>query len=141
MSFGESIAPLLGRLLLSWFFLSEAYRYADDWSGTTTLLAMKGLPAPGILLFVALAAMVMGGLSLLFGLRTRLGALALFAFTIVATAVMHDYWKLHEAATRQADYDIFVRNLAIAGGLLVLVGLGGGGFALDNVKSPGGRRG
>jgi len=136
MSFGEAIAPILGRVLLAWFFLSEAYRYAADWSGTTTLLAMKGLPAPAVLLFIALAVMVLGGLSLLFGMRTRLGALALFAFTIVATIAMHDYWKLHEVAVRQADYDIFVRNLAIAGGLLVLVGLGGGKVALDNVKSP-----
>jgi putative oxidoreductase len=137
MSFGEAIAPFLGRLLLAWFFLSEAWRYAGDWSGTTTLLAMKDIPAPGILLFVALAAMAIGGLSLLFGLRTRLGALALFAFTMVSTVTVHDYWTLTDAATRQADYDIFARNLAIAGGLLVLMGLGGGKFALDNVKSPG----
>jgi putative oxidoreductase len=137
MSFGEAIAPFLGRLLLAWFFLSEAWRYASDWSGTSTLLAMKDVPAPGLLLFIALAVMVLGGLSLLLGLRTRLGALGLFAFTLVATIMIHDYWRIHEAAAREADYDIFVRNLAIAGGLLVLVGLGGGGFALDNVKSPG----
>jgi len=140
MSFGEAIAPLLGRVLLAWFFLSEAYARAVDWSGTTMLLAMKGLPAPAVLLFIALSVMALGGLSLLFGVRARLGALALFAFTIIATVTMHDYWKLHEAAARAADYDIFVRNLAIAGGLLVLVGLGAGKFAIDNVKTPG-RRG
>jgi putative oxidoreductase len=140
MSFGEAIAPFLGRLLLAWFFLSEAWRYAGDWTGTTTLLAMKDIPAPGVLLFIALAAMIMGGLSLLFGWKTRLGALILFAFTIVSTIAMHDYWTIDDAGARQEDYDIFARNLAVAGGLLVLVGLGGGKFALDNVRSPGSRR-
>jgi putative oxidoreductase len=140
MSLGEAIAPFLGRLLLSWFFLSEAYRYAEDWSGTATLMAMKDVPAPGILLFVALAAMILGGLSLLLGWKARLGALALFAFTLVCTGMMHDYWTIDDVAARQADYDIFARNLAVAGGLLLIVGLGGGKFALDNVKSPGGRR-
>lgn len=140
MSFGESIAPLLGRVLLAWFFLSEAYRYADDWSGTTMQLAMKHVPAPGILLFIAVAAMTLGGLALFAGWKTRLGALILFAFTVVATIMLHDYWTLQTAAARQADYDIFARNLAVAGGLLVLVGLGGGKFALDNVRSPGSRR-
>jgi putative oxidoreductase len=136
MSLGEAIAPFLGRLLLSWFFLSEAYRYAGDWSGTTTLMAMKDVPAPGVLLFVALAAMILGGLSLFLGWKTRLGALALFAFTLASTGMMHDYWTIGDEAARQADYDIFARNLAIAGGLLVLVGLGGGRFALDNVRRP-----
>lgn len=140
MSLGEAIAPLLGRLLLAWFFLSEAWRYAGDWSGTTMQLAMKHVPAPGILLFIAVAAMILGGLALFAGWKTRLGALILFAFTVVATIVMHDYWTLQNEAARQADYDIFARNLAVAGGLLVLVGLGGGKFALDNVRSPGGRR-
>lgn len=139
MSLGEAIAPFLGRLLLAWFFLSEGYAAFDNWSGTTTLMAMKGLPAPGALLFIALAVVVLGGASLVLGLRTRLGALALFAFTIVVTLLMHDYWTLHEASARQADYDLFIRNLAVAGGLLVLIGMGGGGFALDNVKSPGRR--
>jgi putative oxidoreductase len=140
MSFGEAIAPLLGRLLLAWFFLSEAWRYADDWTGTTTLLAMKDIPAAGILLFVAVAVMTMGGLSLLFGWKTRLGALLLFAVTLVSTIALHDYWTIADTGARQSDYEIFARNLAVAGGLLVLVGLGGGGFALDNVRSPGSRR-
>lgn len=139
MSLGEAIAPFLGRVLLAWFFLSEGYAVVTNWSGTTTLMAMKGLPGPGALLFVALAVMGLGGLSLLVGWKARLGALALFAFTIVVTLLMHDYWAIHEEAARQADYDLFIRNLAVAGGLLMIVGLGAGSFALDNVKSPGRR--
>ena len=54
MSFGESIAPLLGRLVLCWFFITQVYRYAADWNGTAMLLTMKEVPAPPVLLFIGL---------------------------------------------------------------------------------------
>ena len=55
--------------------------------------------------------------------------MALFASTIGATVTMHDYWNLATLAARTADFDIFARNVAIAGGLLVLMGVGPGRFA------------
>jgi len=45
--------------------------------------------------------------------------------------LIHDYWKIESVVDRNADYDIFIRNMAIAGGLLFLVGMGPGPFALD----------
>lgn len=132
MSFGESIAPLLGRLVLAWFFLIQAYHYALDWNDTAVLLTMKHVPAPPLLLPAALGGIVLGSLSLVLGFRTRAGAVALFAITIAATVTMHDYWHLRAAAARSADFDIFARNMAIAGGLLMLIGMGSGRFAIDN---------
>lgn len=132
MSLAEVISPFLGRLALAWFFLSDAYLRASDWNGTVAMMADKHIPAPGILLFVALSVMVLGGLSLLFGLRTKVGALLLFAFTVASTLLLHNYWTLSDAAARQADFQIFIRDVAIAGGLLLLLGIGPGRFAVDN---------
>ena len=138
MSFGESIAPMLGRFVLAWFYLVQAYRYAADWNGTVDLLMVKGLPAAPVFLFIGLGGISLGALSLLFGYRTRVGALVLFVITIWATITMHDYWTLKTIAARTADYDIFARNIAISGGLLVLIGTGPGKFAVDNVSGGGG---
>ncbi len=135
MSFGESLAPFLGRLALAWFFLTQAYRYALDWNDTAILLTMKNVPTPPILLLLALTGIILGSISLLLGFRTRAGALALFAITIAATVTMHDYWHLRVAAARTADFDIFARNIAIAGGLLMLIGMGSGRFAIDKPAS------
>ena len=132
MSFGESLAPLLGRLCLAWFFASEAYVRATDWNGTVSLLATKDLPAPALLHSVTIIVLLLGAASLFVGLRTRLGALGLFTFTLIANVLMYDYWRAEDALDRQAAYDMFVRNLAIAGGLLVLMGVGPGKFAADN---------
>jgi putative oxidoreductase len=132
MSFSELISPLVGRCVLAWFFLSEAWSRAGAWDSTLLAMTAKDLPVPPVLLAVALLAMVLGGLSLLFGFQTRHGALLLFGFTIAASLLMNDFWKIENPADRAAEYDLFARNMAIAGGLLLLVGMGPGKFALDN---------
>jgi putative oxidoreductase len=132
VSFSELISPLIGRVVLAWFFLSEAYSLARDWDGQVALLTFADLPAPPFLLAAALLVMCLGGLSLLLGFHARHGAVLLFGFTAVATFLMHDYWHLKDAGARAADYEIFARNIAIAGALLMIVGMGAGPFALDN---------
>ncbi len=132
MSFSELISPLIGRLALAWFFLSEVYTRASDWDGQVALLTFANFPAPPLLLALALLVMVLGGLSLLLGFHARHGAVLLFGFTIVATVLMHDYWHIKDTADRAKDYEIFARNIAIAGGLLLVVGMGAGPFSLDN---------
>lgn len=137
MSLGESIAPLFGRWVLAWFFLTQAYNHALDWNSTTLLLAMKSVPAPPVMLLIALTGLVVGSLSLLIGFRTRIGALVLFTITIGGTVTLHDYWRLQAEVARSADFDIFARNVAIAGGLLMLIGLGSGRFGFDGAHAQG----
>jgi putative oxidoreductase len=100
---------------------------------------MKHISDAGPLLALAIAVMILGGVSLFLGYHTRPGALLLFGFTVVVSVLIHDYWTIANAVDRDADYDLFIRNMAIAGGLLFLVGMGPGPFALDN-PAPKGRR-
>jgi putative oxidoreductase len=138
MSFSETISPLVGRWMLAWFFLSTAYDKARDWDSTLVLMNMSHIPFAPPLLAVALLVMTMGGLALLTGFQTRHGAMLLFAFTVITTVAMNAYWTFPDAQ-RAAEYDIFARNIAIAGGLLLLVGMGPGRFAVDN-RAQGGKR-
>jgi putative oxidoreductase len=140
MSLSERIAPLIGRLAIAWFFLSEAWTLINSWDGTVTLMQMQRLPAAPLLLVIALTVMILGGISIAVGYHTRHGALLLFGFTVIVSMTMHDYWKLNEASARLADSEIFFRNVAIAGGLLLLMGMGAGPFAIDNTGG-GGKRG
>jgi putative oxidoreductase len=131
MSISETISPFLGRLILAWFFLSEAWWRIRDWEGTVTLMHMKHITNAEPLLALAIVLMALGGISLLLGYYARTGALILFALTIVMSVLIHDYWKIANSVDRDADYDLFIRNMAIAGGLLFLVGMGPGPFAID----------
>jgi len=132
MSFSEYISPLIGRFALAWFFLSEVYTRAGAWEANVSLMALKQVPAPQLLFALAILVMILGGLSLVLGFHVRPGAMLLFGFTVISSVMMHDYWHLKDAAARAADYEIFARNVAISGGLLLIIGLGAGPFALDN---------
>ncbi len=78
-------------------------------------------------------------MSLLVGFQTRYGAMLLFAFTMITTVLMNAYWTFDDPVQHAAQYEIFTRNIAIAGRLLLLVGMGPGKFAIDN-RGQGKRR-
>lgn len=140
MSFSEHLSPLVGRIVFAWFFLAQVAGYGGDWENTLTLLAFRGVPGGAFLLAVVLLLLTMGALSLIFGFHTRYGALILFVVTIIATVSLHDYWRIENAAERAADFQRFISNVAVAGGLLLLVGMGPGPIAVDNVKGAPKRR-
>ncbi len=140
MSFSEYISPLVGRLILAWFFIGEALAYANQWDGTIQLMALKNVPGAPLLLALALIVMFLGGISLALGFQTRYGAVLLFGFTIIVSVSMHDFWVISSAIDRTADYEIFARNMAICGGLLLLVGMGPGPVAIDSIGGPPKRR-
>ncbi len=138
MSFSEQISPLIGRALLAWFFLSSALGLMGDFEGQAQVMTIKHLPVPQLLLVAVLMVLILGGLSLLVGFHIRAGALMLFAFTLIVSMVMLDFWHVTNPIGRNDVYDLFARNMAIAGGLLLLVGMGPGAFAIDNAL--GGKR-
>ena len=140
MSLSEQLSPLVGRLVFAWFFLVQVATYGGDWDNTLTLLTFRGVPGGAFLLAVVLLLLVMGSISLIFGFHTRYGALILFVVTIIATVSLHPYWRMENAVARASDFQHFVANAAIAGGLLLLVGMGPGPIAVDNVKPAGKKR-
>lgn len=133
MSFSERISPFLGRAVIASFFLSEAWMKLTSFDATVTLLHNERVPAAAALLVVALAIMFLGGLSLALGYHIRHGALLLFAFTVIVTVLLHADWTFTDLSGRIAEFEIFIRNMAIAGGLLLIVGMGPGPFAIDNI--------
>jgi uncharacterized membrane protein YphA (DoxX/SURF4 family) len=56
----------------------------------------------------------------------------LFGLTVVAAVLLHDYWHFSDLAARDVEFEIFARDIAICGGLLLIMGVGGGPFAIDN---------
>jgi putative oxidoreductase len=140
MSFSETISPFVGRCAFVWFYLSCAADILGNWRGVAAELAAKHVPIPPLVLLVALVLIFMGCISLFFGYHIRHGAVMLFGMTIVATFGLHDYWHSAQAEQRAAEFGVFIRDLAICGGLLLMVGMGPGPFAVDNRAKSGGKR-
>jgi putative oxidoreductase len=140
MSFSETISPFFGRCAFVYFYLSSAADIMGNWQGIAADLTARHVPLPPLVLLVGLVLTFLGGISLLFGYHTRHGAVMLFAMTIIAAFGLHDFWHYSDAAARSAQFAIFIRDFAICGGLLLLVGMGPGPFAVDNNPKSGGKK-
>jgi putative oxidoreductase len=137
MSFSETISPFLGRCVLVWFYGSAAMTIARDWDRVLGLLEARHVPLAPAVLVVALVFIALGCISLLLGYHARHGAVMLFGLTIVAAVTLHPFWLMGEG--RQAEFETFARDVAICGGLLLMVGMGPGPFAIDNRGRGGGK--
>ena len=137
MSFSETISPFLGRCALAWFFGASAYNIIANFAQLSHELTAKHVPVAPLALVLAFSLIVMGVFSLLVGYHTRHGAVLLFGLTLAATVMLHDYWHIADPVARRAEFEIFSRDIAICGALLVLIGVGCGPFGWDNRPPPG----
>lgn len=122
------IAPIARLLFVAIFlasapmhFSSEGVAYA---SGAEVPLAHILVPISGIL-------MLLGGLSVLLGFYTRIGALLLLLFLVPVTFGMHAFWSVPDPQMAQVQYVMFMKNLSIIGGALMLVYFGAGPISVD----------
>jgi putative oxidoreductase len=122
----NSALPLVGRLLIATIFLVSAFGKLSAPGATQGYIASVGLPAPMLSYLAALAIELGGGLMLVLGYSTRLAALGLAAFSVISAIVFH------HALGDQNQMFHFLKNIAMAGGLLQVVAFGSGAFSLDS---------
>ncbi|BDT67346.1 inner membrane protein YqjF [Comamonadaceae bacterium OS-1] len=120
----------IGRLLLATLFLPAGISKITGFAGTVGYIASVGLPLPTLGALVAIAVEVLGGLALIFGLGTRFAALVLAGFTLVASFFFHAYWAVPAEAVMVTQL-LFIKNIAVTGGLLTLAAWGAGAWSLD----------
>lgn len=126
---------LVGRVLLSSIFLLSGVEKMFQWDVTASMMANEGMFAIAFFLAMAILFETLGGLSVLTGTYTRLGALALIVFLIPTTLVFHDFWA-YEGQERQMQMIQFMKNVTILGGLTVLMGAGPGRYSVDAKLAP-----
>ena len=80
------------------------------------------MPAPDVAVAASGAALVIGGASLLLGVKPKMGAMAIAGFLAGVSPVMHDFWKQENPEQRQMEMIQFSKNMALLGGTLALIG-------------------
>ena len=116
--FRRTAAGIAGRWLLSLIFLLSAVQTLRDFHSSAADLAEKHVPIAGVILGLPVAAELLGAISLITGLCYRWGALLLLSFLMSATLIYHAFWQ-YDGPRRDAQKVHFLKNLAIAGGLLL----------------------
>jgi putative oxidoreductase len=124
-------AQFVGRVALATIFLLSGLGKLAAWSGTVAYASSKGVPE--FLLAIATAVELLGAVSVVLGFKARWGALALLIFLVPVTLVFHNFWAA-PAAQQQMEMVNFLKNLSIAGGLLIVFGRGAGAFSIDSSR-------
>ena len=121
----KEYASLLARILLSAVFLVAGMNKIMNPVGTQQYMTAYKMPFTSLFWIGAVVFEVAGGLSILFGFKARWGALALFMFLIPATLIFHtDFSDPNQIG-------IFLKNLAIMGGLLMVANSGPESLSVD----------
>jgi len=115
---------VIGRVLLGQMFLLAGISKISAFAGTQGYMESMGVP--GLLLIPVIVLEIAGGLAVMLGWQTRLATLTLAGFTLIAAFIFH--FDL----ANQMQSILFMKNMAITGGLLMLSTTGAGIWSLDN---------
>ena len=121
----KNVISLVARILLSALFLWSAFNKIMNPAATQQYMTANGLPLVGLLYLATVAVELGGGLSVLLGYKVRWGAIALAIFLIPATLIFHTNFA------DRIQQIMFMKNLAIFGGLLMIIQYGAGRISLD----------
>ena len=130
MDRAQNLALLIGRVLMSWIFISGGWSKLLAATATQTAFGQRyGLPLPMIAWLVAVIVELGGGLALLLGLYTRFVGLVLAVWCIVTALVAHTNF-----ADRIQEIQ-FHKNMAMAGGFLFVFAVGAGIYSVDRLRT------
>jgi putative oxidoreductase len=122
-------AALAGRQLFSIIFIVASAGHFSP--STIDYAAQHGVLMPGLLVPLSGIIALTGGLSVLLGYQTRLGAWLLVVFLVPVTLVMHNFWAASDPMVFQVEKGMFLRNVTMLGGALVISYFGAGPLSLD----------
>jgi putative oxidoreductase len=127
------VFDLLGRILISAIFLFEAVdsiMFADK---TKMTMAEYGITwKPDLLLYLSITALVIGGIMVLIGYRIRLGVWLLLLYWLPITFIVYSFWN-DPPETQRLHAILFMKNIAVAGGLLMIASHGGGKYSVQRL--------
>ena len=126
----ESTLNLIGRLALAALFVPGGISKITGFEGTVGYISSVGLPLATLGAILALVVEIGAGIALIVGFKTRIAALVLAVFTVAASVFFHAFWAAPADQAFVAQL-LFFKNIAVAGGLLVLAAHGAGAFSID----------
>ena len=120
----QALSAPIGRLLLSMIFIFSGFTKITGYAATQGYMEAMGVP--GMLLPLVIAVELFGGLAILFGFKARLVAILMAGFSVVSALLFHQFW------IDESQMNPFMKNIAMAGGFLMIFAHGAGAYSIDN---------
>ena len=128
---------LIGRLLFGGYFLYNGINHLKNRDQMAPYAESKGVPKPKAAVTLTAVPLIVGGASLLLGVKPKYGAAAILGFLAGVSPIMHDFWRNQDPNERQSNMINFMKNAALAGGALALMGVEEPWEASVPVSQPG----
>ncbi|MGQ9646640.1 MAG: DoxX family protein [Thermodesulfobacteriota bacterium] len=127
MEWLKSLGSLIGRILLVLIFLQSGISKIQNFEGTAQYMTSYGMPYTAFFLFGAIIFELAGSVFVILGYYARLGALLLLLFLIPVTIIFHTNFDDHIQSI------MFMKNVSMFGGCLILLAMGAGRFSMDYI--------
>ena len=116
----DNLFFIIGRTLLGLHFIGPGLSKVFEFTAILALMRIKGVPFSSVLLPLTIFIQLIGGIFLILGKNLRLASFILFGLTICINIFIHNFWALNGDPSQAHETQNFIKNLAIAAGLLVL---------------------
>ena len=116
----DSSSFLIGRIILGLYFFVFGFGKVFTYQDIASLMLLKEVPLVVLTLPLTIAIQTVFGLLIIFGKYLRLGGLVLFILTLLINYYIHNFWDLAGDPSQAHEMQNFIKNTAIAGGLLIL---------------------
>ena len=123
----QNFSAPVGRIFLAAIFIMSGLGKITNYAGTQGYIEAMGVP--GVMLPLVIILEVLGGIAIVIGYKARLVAFLMAGFSVVSAILFH------ADLGDQIQLNMFMKNIAIAGGFLMIVAHGAGAYALDNRQS------
>lgn len=114
------VIPLLGRLLISFYFFKAGINNARNWPRVLGLLKSKKIPFPQLILLLVIIVELLAPLAIIFNVYAIIAAVSLIIFTLFANFLICNYWVMEGINRRNVAF-VFYANIAVIGGLLLIM--------------------
>ena len=120
----QELSAPIGRLFLSMIFIFSGFTKITGYAATQGYMEAMGVP--GMLLPLVIAVELLGGIAILLGFKARLVAIVMAGFSVVSALLFHQFW------IDESQMNPFMKNIAMAGGFLMIFAHGAGAYSIDN---------
>ncbi len=114
---------LLGRIAFGGFFVYNGIHHFTETRALSQYAGAKKVPMPDAAVLISGALMLAGGTSILLGVKPKYGALAVMGFLAGVSPLIHDFWRAQDPNQRMGDMAHFMKNMALLGAALALMGV------------------
>lgn len=127
----DAVISVVGRVLFGGFFLYNGINHFVNLEGMAGYAMSKGVPMPSFMVAASGVLLLLGGLSILLGFWTRIGAWLLVLFLVPTSFLMHNFWAIPDAQAAAGEMVQFMKNMALTGAALMVASVPRWPLSLD----------